>query len=32
MLNELIYNNKLDLPPILALVVWKGKLVDVGVS
>jgi len=27
-----IYTSKLDLPPIIAVEIWKGRLVDVGVT
>ena len=27
-----IYNNKLELPPVIVVDIWKGSLVDVGVS
>ena len=27
-----IYNSKLDLPPLMAVDVWKDRLFDVGVS
>jgi hypothetical protein len=29
---KFIYINKLDLLPIIAVEVWKGRLVDLGVS
>jgi hypothetical protein len=29
---KLIYTNKLDLPPVIGVEVWKGRLIDVGVS
>jgi len=29
---KFIHNNKLYLPPVIAVEVWKCRLVDVGVS
>jgi hypothetical protein len=29
---KFITYNKFDLPPVIAVVVWKGRVVDVGFS